>query len=69
MYNEPRWHARRWIGLGFLTVFAVFVAAMIYFMLVVFPGTGYVGSYPRFPWGFGWIWMFFGLFLLFGLLR
>ena len=69
MYNEPRWHARRWIGLGFLTVFAVFVAAMVYFMLVVFPGTGYVGSYPMFPWGFGWIWMFFGLFLLFGLLR
>ena len=69
MYNEPRWHARRWIGLGFLAVFAVFVAAMIYFMFVVFPRTGTAGYYPMFPFGFGWIWIFFGFFLFFGLLR
>jgi len=69
MYNEPRWHARRWIGLGFLGVFAVFVAAMIYFMFFVFPGAAPAGYYPMFPWGFGWIWVFFGFFLFWGLLR
>ncbi len=69
MYNEPRRNARHWIGLGFLVIFAVFVAAMIYFMLFVFPNTAPAGYYPMMPFGFGWIWLFFGFFLFFGLLR
>lgn len=70
MYNEPRLHARHWIGIGFLAIFAVFVAAMIYFMFVVFPGTPMAGGYyGMFPFPFGWIWIFFGFFLFFGLLR
>jgi len=69
MYNERRWHVGHWIRLGFLAVFAVFVAAMIYFMFFVYPNAP-VGTYPMTPWyGFGWIWIFFGFFLVFGLLR
>ena len=69
MYNERRWHVGHWIRLGFLAIFGVFVAAMIYFMFFVFPNApaGTVVMYPF--WGFGWIWIFFGFFLLFGLLR
>jgi putative membrane protein len=69
MYNDPRWQARRWIGLGFLLVFAVAVAAMIYFLFVVFPGNAPLGTYPFYPFPFGWLWIFFGFFLFFGLLR
>ena len=70
MYNEPRWHIGHWIRLGFLLIFAVFVAAIIYFMLVVVPTIPAGTVYPMYPfWGFGWIWMLLGLFLIFGLLR
>ena len=69
MYNERRWHVGHAIRLGFLAVFGVFVAAMIYFMFVVYPNSP-AGTLPMYPfWGFGWIWVFFGFFLLFGLLR
>ncbi len=69
MYNERRMHVGHWIRLGFLVVFAVFVAAMIYFMFVVLPGLP-VGTMPAYPfWGFGWLWIFLGFFLIFGLLR
>ncbi len=69
MYNERRWHAGHWIRLGFLAVFAVFVGAIIYFMLVVVPNAP-AGTYIMYPWwGFGWIWIFFLFFLFFGLLR
>ncbi len=69
MYNERRMHVGHWIRLGFLLVFAVFAAAMIYYMFVVLP-TLPVGTVPMYPfWGFGWIWVFFGFFLIFGLLR
>lgn len=69
MYNERRWHVGHWIRIGFLAVFTAFVAAMIYFMLVVVP-TLPAGTYPMYPfWGFGWLWIFFGFFLFFGLLR
>ena len=69
MYNERRWHAGHWIRLGFLVIFAAFVAAMIYFMLVVVPAAP-AGTYPRYAWwGFGWIWIFVLFFLFFGLLR
>ncbi len=69
MYNERRMHVGHWIRLGFLLVFTVFVAAMIYYMFVVAP-TVPVGTYPMYPfWGFGWIWIFLGFFLIFGLLR
>ncbi len=69
MYNERRRHVGHWIRLGFLVIFAVFVAAMIYFMLVILPGLP-VGTGAAYPfWGFGWIWIFLGFFLVFGLLR
>lgn len=69
MYSERRWHAGHAIRLGFLALFGVFVAAMIYYMFVVVPNQP-MGTYPMYPfWGFGWIWAFFGFFLLFGLLR
>ncbi len=70
MYNERRMHVGHWIRLGFLLVFAVFVAAMIYFMFVVLP-TMPIGTAPAYYpfWGFGWIWLFVGFFLIFGLLR
>ncbi len=68
-YGYPRRHIGRWIALGFLTVFAVLVAAMIYFMFQYGPqfmagtGAGYYWS------PFGFLWAFFLVFLLFGLLR
>lgn len=69
MYNERRLHAGHWIRLGFLAIFAVFVGAMIYFMFLVYPNTP-MGAYPMYPfWGFGWLWIFFGFFLFFGILR
>ena len=68
MYNERRWHPGHWIRLGFLVIFAVFVAAMIYYMFVVGPVVTPMG--PGVFWfPFGWIWIFFGFFLFFGLLR
>ncbi len=71
MYNERRWHVGHWIRLGFLLVFAVFVAAMIYFMFIVAPtlSTGTAYTYPMAWFPFGWIMIFFGFFLIFGLLR
>ena len=70
MYNGRRWQVAHWIRLGFLLIFAVFVAAMIYFMLVVVPTIPPGTAYPMYPfWGFGWIWIFLGFFLFFGLLR
>ncbi len=71
MYNERRWHVGHWIRLGFLLVFAVFVAAMVYFMIVVLPTlpTGTAPAYPWWGWGFGWIGIFFVFFLIFGLMR
>ncbi len=69
MYNERRWHVRHWIRLGVLLVFAVFVAALVYFMVVVLP-TLPAGTATMYPfWGFGWIWIFFLFFLVFGLMR
>jgi uncharacterized membrane protein len=68
MYDERRWHPGDWIRLGFLMVFAVFVAAMIYARFTTGPvvnGTAHFGWW--FP--FGGIWIFFGFFLLFGLMR
>jgi putative membrane protein len=67
MYNERRWHAGHWIRLGFLVVFAVFVAAMIYYMFTYGATAMPAGSVYWFP--FGWLWIFFGFFLFFGLLR
>lgn len=67
MYDDRRWHAGHWIRLGFLAVFAVFVAAMIYYMFTVAPTGVTAGPFFWFP--FGWIWIFFGFFLFFGLLR
>mgnify|MGYP006266506571 CR=1 FL=1 len=70
MYTNSRWQVGRWIALGFLTLFAFFVAAMIFYMFFVLPpGTMMAGTYPYFPWGFGWIWVFFGFFVFFGLMR
>ncbi len=71
MYNGRRWHVGHWIRIGVLALFGVFVAAMIYFMFVVFPSTpAAAGAYPMYPWwGFGWIWIFFLFFLVFGLMR
>lgn len=68
MYNERRWHPGHWIRLGFLVVFAVFVAAMIWFLFNL-PQT-VVTTGPGFYWvPFGWLWIFLGFFLFFGLLR
>lgn len=67
MYNERRWHAGHWIRVGFLVVFAVFVAAMIYYMFNAPTTVMPAGPFYWFP--FGWIWIFFGFFLFFGLLR
>lgn len=68
MYNERRMHVGHWIRLGFLLVFAVFVAAMIYFMFVVYPTTPVVmGVYPW--WGMGVFGTVLFVFLIFGLLR
>ena len=74
MYNGPydprRWRVGHWIRLGILVVFAVFVAAMIYFLLVGAPTIPAGTAYPMVPfWGFGWIWILLGFFLFFGLLR
>ena len=69
MYNERRRPVGHWIRLGFLAVFAVFVGAMIYFMLFVVPNAP-AGTFPMYPfYRFGWIWAFFVFFLVFGLLR
>ncbi len=70
MYNERRMHVGHWIRLGFLLVFAVLVAAMIYFLFVVAP-TMPAATAPYYSpfWGFGWLWIFLGFFLVFGLLR
>ncbi|HYM39129.1 MAG TPA: SHOCT domain-containing protein [Thermoplasmata archaeon] len=68
MYDERRWHPGHWIRLGFLVIFAVFVVAMIYYMFTYAPGVAGTGPFVYwFP--FGWIWIFFGFFLFFGLLR
>ena len=75
MYNPPYGNGRRqtrhWIGIGFLVIFAVLVASMIYFMFTygssIMPGTATSTPYYWFP--FGWIWVFFVFFLIFGLLR
>ncbi len=75
MYNPPydlnRRAHRHWIGIGFLVVFAVFVAAMIYFMFQY--GSSFVSGTPGYPpyfwFPFGFFWVFFLFFLLFGVLR
>ena len=67
MYNNPRRETRHWIGIGFLVVFAVFVAAMIYYMFTYVPTSPPAGMVYWFP--FGWLWAFFGFFIFFGLLR
>ena len=70
MYNDPRGRALHWIRLGFLVLFAVLVAAMIYFLFVVLPTVPAGTTYPMYPfWGFGWLWVLLGFFLIFGLLR
>ncbi len=75
MYNPPyddnRRAHRHWIGLGFLVIFAVFVAAMIYFMFAYGPGLmSGTAPYPAYYWfPFGFFGVFLVFFLLFGLLR
>ncbi len=69
MYNQPRRHFGRWIAIGFLAVFAVFAAAMIYWMFAYGPTMMGAGPYPYFWFPFGWIWVFFLFFLFFGLVR
>jgi uncharacterized membrane protein len=68
MYEVRRWHPGDWIRLGFLLVFAVFVAAMIYARFTAAPS---VHGAPHLGWWFpfGGIWLLFGLFLFFGLAR
>jgi putative membrane protein len=68
MYEARRWHPGDWIRLGFLLVFAVLVAAMIYYRFTTPPTVNGMGHYG---WWFplGGIWLFFGFFLFFGLLR
>ncbi len=67
MYNQPRRHIGRWIALGFLALFAVFVGAMVYFMFTYGPTYMTAGGYYFFP--FGFLGIFFLFFLLFGILR
>ena len=67
MYNERRWHPGHWIRVGFLVVFAVFVAAVIYYLFTAPPTAASTAPYYWFP--FGWIWIFLLFFLFFGLLR
>jgi len=68
MYDERRWHPGHWIQLGFLLVFTVLVATMIYFQFTAAPT---VNGMAHYGWGFpfGGIWIFFVFFLFFGLLR
>jgi putative membrane protein len=64
MYDRREWHPGHWIQLGFLTVFAVFVAAAIYFRLTApqpMNGAAHFGWFP-----FGGFWIFLVLFLLLG---
>ncbi len=63
-----RWFPADWIRLGFLVLFGVLVAAMIYYRFTVAPA---VYGAPHFGWGFpfGGLWAFVGIVLLFGLAR
>ena len=69
MYNQPRRDTRHWIGIAFLAIFAVFVAAMILYMFTVAPTTAPPAGtyYWWFP--FGWLWIFIIFFVFFGLFR
>ena len=66
-YSSPGRSNRHWIGIGFLVIFAVFVASMIYFMFQYGPNVAPAGGYYWFP--FGFIWVFFLFFLFFGVFR
>ncbi len=66
-YGSPRRETRHWIALGFLAIFAVLVASMIYFMFTYGPTFMPAGGYYFFP--FGFFWVFFIFFIQFGLLR
>ena len=68
MYETRRWYPADWIRLGFLVVFGVLVAAMIYHRFTVAPtmhGAPHFGLW--FP--FGGFWIFVGLLVFFGLAR
>ena len=69
MYDDTRWRTRRWIGLGFLVVFAIFVGTMIYYMFYVLGNQPPATYYPFFPFGFGFFGFFLVIFLIFGLMR
>ena len=67
MYNGYRWHFGRWIALGFLALFGVMVAAMVYFLLFTPPAVAPMPYYGWFP--FGFFGFFFLVFIFFGVLR
>jgi uncharacterized membrane protein len=68
MYDARRWHRADWVRLGFLVVFAVLVAAALYYRFTVAPT---MNGIPHFGWWFrfGGFWIFIGVFLFFGLAR
>jgi uncharacterized membrane protein len=64
---KRRGHTWAFVALGVVIVLVGIALFSGFFLLPRFyPGPGYYSPY-FFP--FGWLWMFFGLFLVFGLLR
>jgi putative membrane protein len=69
MYDQEWRRTRHWIGFGILALVAIFVIGVLVFLFVVAARAVTVGTYPVFPFGFGWIWFFLIFFLFFGLFR
>lgn len=68
MHDGRRWYPVDWIRLGFLLVFAVLVAAMIY---ARFTMPAYANGGAHFGWGFPFrgLWFLLAALLFFGLVR
>ncbi len=66
--HARRWVPADWIRLGFLVLFGVLVAAMIYYRYTAAPAA-YATPHPGWWFPFGGFWVFVGLFLFFGLAR
>ncbi len=66
--HARRWYPADWIRLGFLVLFGVLVAAMIYSRYTAAPAA-YAAPHPGWWFPFGGFWVFIGLFLFLGLAR